>query len=424
MTHSASAFEAANPAMLAAIVETSKTRSIVADQDICDERGTKLLAQGQPVSASLQQRLLDRKLRQPLEACLRAEDGVTNVHLIEHVQQLPSDTPFGALVQRHRNAVLTQLRSLPLHAAVQLLLTAAQTTRPDAFDHAVRGLLLAGAMAASVGATFEHARLAMLGGLLHDLGEMYIDPQYLDPRQALTAQSYRHVVSHAVVGQRLIEQLTDYPAALAVAIGEHHERLDGSGYPARRQHEQITKLGRLLMVVEAVLGLTANFSADDNTTLAQMSLALRMVPGEFDPLWTGFVARIAKPPPDTGAVTAKSREALRQAWAQVHAAEQAAQAIVAAAPAGGSSAQRLALRVQERLGRLQLGFNAIGLWPDAVDHGALDPFELQTALRELRFRLRSIWRDCAWSDGELEATEDPALVALRQQLQGEAAAAG
>lgn len=409
-----SAFNAANPAMLAAIVETSKTRSIVAAEDIWDDRGTKLWARGQPVSASLQQRLLERKLRQPLEACLRAEDGVTNVHLLEHLASVEADSPLGVLVAGQRGAVEAQLRSLPLHASVQLLLTTAQTARPTVFDHAVRGLLLAGAMAVSMGAAFEHTRLAMLGGLLHDAGEMYIDPQYLDPRQPLTPALYRHVVSHPLIGQRLVEQLTDYPAALAVAIGEHHERLDGTGYPARRHHDQVTKLGRLLMVMEVVLGL-AGAGPD---ALAQTGFALRMVPGEFDPSWIGFVTRTAATPPDAPAVTPADRDALRQGWAALETAQQAAQTLVTAAPPGGSGAQRIALQVFERLTRLQIGLYAIGLWPDAVDQGMLDPFELRAAMRELRYRLRGVWRDCAWPEGTLAAHDDAALDPLRTSLQG------
>lgn len=65
-----------SPEMLQAIVKAGETYSIVASQDIVDVRGLKLWAKGQPVSAALQQRLLDRKLQRPLEACLAVEDGV------------------------------------------------------------------------------------------------------------------------------------------------------------------------------------------------------------------------------------------------------------------------------------------------------------------------------------------------------------
>lgn len=72
-----------NPHMLEAIAQASERCTIVASEDICDERGNKLWARGQPVSRSLQQRLLERRLRQPLEASLQAEDGVGTARLIE-----------------------------------------------------------------------------------------------------------------------------------------------------------------------------------------------------------------------------------------------------------------------------------------------------------------------------------------------------
>ena len=65
-----------NPHALAAIVAASAKRNIVASEDIYDERGVKLWARGQPVSETLQQRLLERKLKQPLETTLQAADGV------------------------------------------------------------------------------------------------------------------------------------------------------------------------------------------------------------------------------------------------------------------------------------------------------------------------------------------------------------
>lgn len=418
MANAQRAFETANPAMLAAIVETAKTRTIVADQDICDDRGTKLWARGQPVSASLQQRLLERKLRQPLEACLRAEDGVTNVHLIEHLATLPADAAIVQLTAEERPAVEKELRSVPLHAAVQLLLTAAQTARPTVFDHAVRGMLLAGAMAVSAGMSREAVRLAMLGGLLHDLGEMYIDPQYLDPRQALTPLCYRHVVSHPLVGRQLVEQLTDYPAALAVAVGEHHERLDGSGYPARRDGAQLSPLGRLLAVVELTLGMAGGAQGD---TLRRIGLALRMVPGEFDAAWTGFVTRAVAPQPTTAdTVSEADRSALRDHWALLDRAAEIATPL-ASESVRSPIARRIATRVLERLTRLRVGLHAIGLWPQALDSDAFDAFETQAAVRELRYRLRSVWRECAWSEGELGEADQATLAPLCSLLQGEEA---
>ena len=79
-------FSSANPHALAAILEASETKRIIAATDIFDLAGTKLWARDQPVSASLQRKLLDRQLRQPLESCLVVEDGVTTLSLVQALQ--------------------------------------------------------------------------------------------------------------------------------------------------------------------------------------------------------------------------------------------------------------------------------------------------------------------------------------------------
>ncbi|MBC7662797.1 MAG: hypothetical protein H7276_03220, partial [Caulobacter sp.] len=76
-------FRSANPHALAAILEASETKRIIAATDIFDISGIKLWASNQPVSAALQRRLLDRQLRQPLESCLVAQDGVTSITLLD-----------------------------------------------------------------------------------------------------------------------------------------------------------------------------------------------------------------------------------------------------------------------------------------------------------------------------------------------------
>jgi hypothetical protein len=157
-------------------------------------------------------------------------------------------------------------------------------------SHAVAGMALAGAMMASREASHHDVRLAMLGGLLHDIGEVYINPQYLDYNQALDIVGHKHLVVHPRVAQVLLSTLTDYPAALCQAVAEHHERLDRSGYPARLGGESVSTIGRVLAVVEVTLGSLCAL----NAPLTRASFALRVVPGEFDPVWASFVCDAAQ----------------------------------------------------------------------------------------------------------------------------------
>ena len=109
-----------NPDLLQSIIKASETYSIVASQDIVDIRGLKLWAKGQPVSAALQQRLLERKLKNPLESCLMAEDGVTPFTLLNELTALWAEEGALSHALRPHAAVLEkQLKQIPLHSVPQ-----------------------------------------------------------------------------------------------------------------------------------------------------------------------------------------------------------------------------------------------------------------------------------------------------------------
>ena len=102
-------------------------------------------------------------------------------------------------------------------------------------------------------------------------------PAY-DPNRPTRDAGYRNLAVHPRTGAMLLTRLAQYPPALARGVAEHHERLDGSGYPGRLLGNAISPLGRQLAVVEVVLGVMAQGDAP----WARASFALRMVPGEFD----------------------------------------------------------------------------------------------------------------------------------------------
>ncbi len=407
-------FTTANPHALATILEASQTKRIIASRDIFDLQGIKLWARDLPVSESLQRKLLDRKLRQPLESCLLAEDGVTAHSLVQATSALVErDTPLAALLRPYADKLVREAAHVPLHSVAQLLLTAGQASRPESFDHAVQAMALNGALVLAHGGGTQELRLAMISGLLHDLGEMYIDPKYgeADADRALDLQSYQQLVVHPHVGHLLIAQLTDYPAAVSRAIAEHHERLDGSGYPHGLQRDQVSPLGRLLSVTEATLAVLRS----DRAQLARASVALRVVPGEFDLSWVGRIAKAAQSQPalhaNLGAQEMQSR--LTALDAALQAAQDCATTLMGAAE---SPALKDTLGLaQHLLARLRAGWNASGLW---TEHAVApqDAAEVEAVEDELHFRLRAIQRAALLRAGKLPATDMRRLNLLCDQL--------
>ncbi|HSW08402.1 HD-GYP domain-containing protein [Aquabacterium sp.] len=392
-------FSTANPHALATILEASQTKSIIASRDIFDISGTKLWARDMPVSSALQRKLLDRRLRHPLESCLLAEDGVTSVSLVKATEQmLARDSALSAVLRPHAARLMQEAGHLPLHPVAQLLLTAGQASRPESFEHALQAMALNGALMIAHGGGIAELRVAMVCGLLHDLGEMYIDPHYgeADADRALDFQSYQHLVVHPHVGSLLISQLTNYPATVARAIAEHHERLDGSGYPHGLRSEQVSPQGRLLAVTEAALGVMRN----GHPQLARASVALRVVPGEFDLSWVGRISSAARVQP---ALQARlTAEAIQHRISTLDAALQAAQDRVselAESATAPTLVDALGL-AQHLLRRLRTGWYASGLWAQGTV-SAQDAAEVEAVEDELLFRLRTIQRATLLRAGEL-----------------------
>ena len=408
-------FLTANPHALATILEASETKSIIASRDIFDISGIKLWARDQPVSGALQRKLLDRQLRNPLESCLMAEDGVTPQALVQCTEALVErDTPLAALLRPHAASLVQEVAYLPLHSVAQLLLTAGQVSRPESFDHAVQAMALAGVLMIKHGGSTAETRVAMLAGLLHDLGEMYIDPRHgeVDADRDLDLQSYRHLVVHPHVGQLLLSQLTNYPAAIARAVAEHHERLDGSGYPHALQRDAVSPMGRLLAVTEASLAVLRSERPD----LARVSIALRVVPGEFDLGWVGPIAAGARNQP--APQSHLDHHAVHHRLGRLDLALQGAQDCAGAL---ASRAQSPALQdalalTQHLLGRLRAGWYASGLWNNEALQ-ASEAAEVEAVEDELFFRLHAIERAAQLRAGTLAADDAALLDVLRFSLQ-------
>jgi hypothetical protein len=391
MTAPQPGFSTANPHALAMILEASETRSIIASRDIFDISGTKLWARDQAVSRELQRKLVDRQLRHPLETCLYAENGVTSRSLVASLEQLiEGGTTLAALLRPYDDKLVHSAMHIPLHPVAQLLLTAGQASRPESFDHALQAMALAGALMLANGGDTRALRQAMLAALIHDLGEMYIAPLHgeADADRTLDVQSYRHLVVHPHVGRLLVEQLTHYPSEVARAVGEHHERLDGSGYPNRLQGEQVSPLGRLLAVTDAALAALRG----EGRHLTHASVALRVVPGEFDARWIGLVsdaARLQWPLLQPVTDPAVLHDRLARLDTTLQAMQDKAGVLVLAAD---TPALRGAIGLaQHLLQRLRAGFNASGLW-GAPDWTVQEAVEVEAVEAELQFRLQAIQR--------------------------------
>ncbi|HLN31406.1 MAG TPA: HD domain-containing phosphohydrolase [Gemmataceae bacterium] len=105
---------------------------------------------------------------------------------------------------------------------------------------------------------FRNNRLdPVLAALLHDAGMLSVPASILAQPEPLDDTQRRTVEAHAEIGAEMIMRLLPGAAALAEATAQHHERLDGTGYPAGLRDNQISSLGRLLAVCDVYTALAS-----------------------------------------------------------------------------------------------------------------------------------------------------------------------
>jgi len=125
-------------------------------------------------------------------------------------------------------------------------------------------------------------------GLLHDIGMLHLDPILLTPQGTITEEQKHQLYVHPKVSTTLIERHHAYPKEILRAVMEHHEFLDGSGYPLNLTQHAISPLGCILSLAEL---FTAMHSPEHNASEHRLWVLLRMNQHRYDPL---LVERLLK----------------------------------------------------------------------------------------------------------------------------------
>jgi len=97
-----------------------------------------------------------------------------------------------------------------------------------------------------------------LGALLHDIGQMKVPTSIIQKEGQLTSKEFETVKKHTEYGFDLLRQEYGFPLLAAHCAYQHHERLDGSGYPRGLKKDEIHKYARLLAVADVFEALTSH----------------------------------------------------------------------------------------------------------------------------------------------------------------------
>jgi putative nucleotidyltransferase with HDIG domain/PAS domain S-box-containing protein len=160
------------------------------------------------------------------------------------------DVREGKAEEERLKSLLSRLKS-SFHGIVDAVAEVVEIKDPLTGGHQRRVAQLAVAIAREMGFSLNRLEGVRVAGLLHDIGKIAIPIEILNKPGALTHLEGEFIKSHCQVGFDLLKNI-DFPWPVLPAILQHHERLDGSGYPAGLRDEDIIPEARILGVADVI----------------------------------------------------------------------------------------------------------------------------------------------------------------------------
>ncbi|WPL15774.1 Cyclic di-GMP phosphodiesterase response regulator RpfG [Thiorhodovibrio winogradskyi] len=154
------------------------------------------------------------------------------------------------LAEQEKRASAERIRTA-LVQTIEAISRTVETRDPYTAGHQRRVATLGREMALAMGLDQDIVDGVYMGGTIHDIGKLYIPAEILNRPGKLNDAEFMLIKTHCAVGRDIIGGI-DFPWPLAEMIHQHHERIDGSGYPRGLQGEDILLQARILSVADVV----------------------------------------------------------------------------------------------------------------------------------------------------------------------------
>ncbi len=243
---------------LQSVTELGNVKQLATTQDIYSSANIKLVAAGTRFDSSIYEKLLSHKLRPPLDQCLSIENAVTASSLMNEAALILQQEPR---LQSMRNAIsggeenfLSLISKIPLNPAIAFKLTVMQDKHHELFQHSLFVAMVSSYIGMNMGLKGKQLENMATAGLLHDISIMHINPSLLEPSYRMNDIERNHLYAHPLTAWMILNEYEEYSSEVLDAILQHHERLDGSGYPHGLKEDAISLPGQILAVSEIIAG--------------------------------------------------------------------------------------------------------------------------------------------------------------------------
>lgn len=158
---------------------------------------------------------------------------------------------FGEIADELINSIMSYGKSISLLADIYV-------SDNYIFQHSLNVAIYATSIGLKLKMPSEKLSELAVGAMLHDVGKIFIDPDILNKTGPLTEEEYTIMKTHAEIGYNYLRTQREYPAVIAHCAYQHHERLDGTGYPRGLKGTEIITPAKIIAIADVFDAVTSN----------------------------------------------------------------------------------------------------------------------------------------------------------------------
>jgi HD-GYP domain-containing protein (c-di-GMP phosphodiesterase class II) len=192
------------------------------------------------------------KINQELEE--RVKKRTADYQIINQV--LEQEIVDHKRAEKELQQVLESLKK-SVGATIQVMVAAIEVRDPYTAGHQLRSANLACAIAIEMGLSQDKIDGIMMAGIIHDIGKLSIPAEILSKPTKLTTLEFSLIKEHAQSGYEMLKDV-ESPWPLAQIVKQHHERMNGSGYPRNLKGDEILLEARILAVSDVVESMASH----------------------------------------------------------------------------------------------------------------------------------------------------------------------
>lgn len=185
---------------------------------------------------------------------------------VTRLMGLANDLAYGIVALRTRIERIEAGKQVELHVeklqkalsgTIKVVASTVEVRDPYTAGHQRRVATLAKAIAADMGLTDHQIEGIFMAGVVHDLGKIYVPAEILSKPSRLNDIEFNLIRTHSQVGYDLLKTI-DFPWPIAQIVHQHHERLNGSGYPQGLSSDQILIEAKIICVADVVEAMASH----------------------------------------------------------------------------------------------------------------------------------------------------------------------